>query len=192
MIFRFSQHGALGSKRTCVYCGTVYSDEVHYRDSARISPWTESTGTPSPNAVRRWVRQWREEGSATCKKPHGRPSSVRTSVNIARETLQAVKRSFLTRVRLCIDGGGGHLKDILHKKWNYVKKELSAIVNCDVLKLVSVTFSKKLFLFIISSLFLPHPVFNVSSFSHFLACTNTNNRDLNKQGILASSLCRAI
>jgi hypothetical protein len=30
---------------------------------------------PSPNAIRRWVRQWREKGSATCKKSHlvGRP-----------------------------------------------------------------------------------------------------------------------
>ena len=35
---------------------------------------------------------------------------------------------------------------------------LSTIVNCDVLKLASVTFSKMLFLFIISSLFLLHPV----------------------------------
>jgi len=39
---------------------------------------------PSPNAIRRWVRQWREEGSVTCKKPPGRPSSVRTPNNIAR------------------------------------------------------------------------------------------------------------
>jgi len=23
---------------------------------------------PSPNQIRRWVRQWREEGSVTCKK----------------------------------------------------------------------------------------------------------------------------
>ena len=38
------------------------------------------------------------------------------------------------------------------------KKKLSTIVNCDVLKLVSVTFSKMLLLFIISSLFLAHPV----------------------------------
>jgi len=53
---------------------------------------------PSPNAIRRWVRQWREEGSATCRKPPGRPSSVRTPDSIARETLQAVMRSFLTRV----------------------------------------------------------------------------------------------
>jgi len=30
--------------------------------------------------------------------------------------------SFLTRVHLCIEEGGGHLKDIVHKKWNYVKK----------------------------------------------------------------------
>jgi len=31
-------------------------------------------------------------------------------------------RSFLTRVHLCIEEGGGHLKDIVHKKWNCVKK----------------------------------------------------------------------
>ena len=34
--------------------------------------------TPSPNAICQWVRQWREEGSVTCKKSPGRPSSVRT------------------------------------------------------------------------------------------------------------------
>jgi len=32
------------------------------------------------------------------------------------ETLQAVMRSFLNRVHLCIEEGGGHLKDIVHKK----------------------------------------------------------------------------
>jgi len=47
---------------------------------------------PSLNAVRRWVRQWREEGSVTCKKPPGRPSSVRTPDNIARG-LVSVSRS---------------------------------------------------------------------------------------------------
>jgi len=39
------------------------------------------------------------------------------------------------------------------------KKKLSTIVNCDMLKLVSITFSKMLFLFIISSLFLLHPAY---------------------------------
>ena len=71
---------------------------------------------PSPNEIRRWVRQWREEGSVSCKKPPGRPSSVRTPDNIAQETLQAVMRSFLTHVHLCIEEGGGHVKDIAHKK----------------------------------------------------------------------------
>jgi len=33
-------------------------------------------------------------------------------------------RSFLTRVHLCIEGCGGHLKDIVHKKWNKVKKKV--------------------------------------------------------------------
>jgi len=36
------------------------------------------------------------------------------------ETLQAVMSRFLTRVHLCIEEGGGHLKDIVHKKWKYV------------------------------------------------------------------------
>jgi len=46
----------------------------------------------SPNAICRWVRQWREEGSVTRNKPPGRPSSVRTPDNIARE-LASVSRS---------------------------------------------------------------------------------------------------
>ena len=71
---------------------------------------------PSPNAIRRWARQLREEGSVTCIKPPGRPSSVRTPDNIVRETLQDFMRSFLTRVHLCIEEGGGHLKDTVHKK----------------------------------------------------------------------------
>ena len=33
-------------------------------------------------------------------------------------------RSFLTCVLLCTEEGGGHLKDIVHKKWNYVKKKV--------------------------------------------------------------------
>jgi transposase len=47
---------------------------------------------PSPNAIRQWVRQWREEGSVTCKKPPGRPSSVCAPDNIAR-VLVSVNRS---------------------------------------------------------------------------------------------------
>ena len=39
---------------------------------------------PSPNAIRQWERQWREEGSVMCKKPPGWLSSVRTPDNIAR------------------------------------------------------------------------------------------------------------
>ena len=70
---------------------------------------------PSPNAICWWVRQWREEGSVTCKKPPGRPSSVRTPDNIARETLQTIMRSFLTRVHLCSEEGGGHLTDLYTK-----------------------------------------------------------------------------
>jgi len=66
---------------------------------------------------------------------------------LSEETLQTVMSSFLTRAHLCTAEGGGHLKDIGHKKRNYVpkKKKLSTIINCDVLKLVSITFSKILF-----------------------------------------------
>jgi len=39
---------------------------------------------PSSNAIRRWIRQWREVGSVTCKKPPDRPPSVRTPKNIVR------------------------------------------------------------------------------------------------------------
>ena len=47
---------------------------------------------PSPNAIRRCVRQWREEGSVMCKRPPGRPSSVRAPYNIAR-VLASISRS---------------------------------------------------------------------------------------------------
>ena len=40
---------------------------------------------PSPNAIHRWVRQWREEGSVTCNKQPGRPSSVRTPDNFQKK-----------------------------------------------------------------------------------------------------------
>jgi len=33
-------------------------------------------------------------------------------------------RSFLTHLHVCIEEGGGHLKDSVHKKWNYVKKKV--------------------------------------------------------------------
>jgi hypothetical protein len=35
---------------------------------------------------------------------------------LAEDTLQAVIRSFLARVHLCIEESGGHLKDLVHKK----------------------------------------------------------------------------
>jgi len=35
---------------------------------------------------------------------------------VSEETLQTIMRSFLTHVHLCTEGGGGHLKDIVHKK----------------------------------------------------------------------------
>ena len=57
---------------------------------------------PSPNAIRRWVRQWREEGSVTCKMSRGRPSSVRTPGNFARmlaSVSRSARRSARTQLR---------------------------------------------------------------------------------------------
>ena len=100
---------------------------------------------------------------------HALKENIREEIpKFLEETLQAVMRSFLTRVHLCIEDGGGHLKDIVYKEWNYRKKKLMTIVNCDVLKLISITFSKTLFLFIISSLFLRHPVFMYFKFAAWI------------------------
>jgi len=37
-------------------------------------------------------------------------------VKLSGETLQAVMRTFESRVHLCIEEGGGHLKDVVYKK----------------------------------------------------------------------------
>ena len=48
---------------------------------------------------------------------HTLKENIREEIaKLSEETLQAVMRSFLTRVHLCIEEGGGHLKDIVHKK----------------------------------------------------------------------------
>ena len=53
---------------------------------------------------------------------HTLKENIREEIaELSGETLQAVMCSFLTRVHLCTEEGGGHLKDIVHKKWNYVK-----------------------------------------------------------------------
>jgi hypothetical protein len=53
---------------------------------------------------------------------HPKKTYGKKSPDFRKKHSQAVLRSFLTRVHLCIEEGGGHLKDIVHKKWNYVKK----------------------------------------------------------------------
>jgi len=48
---------------------------------------------------------------------HTLKENIREEITkISKETLQAIMCSFLTRVHLCIEEGGGHLKDIVHKK----------------------------------------------------------------------------
>ena len=43
---------------------------------------------------------------------------------LSEEIPQALMRTFVSRVHLCIEEGGDLLKDIVHKKWNYVKKKV--------------------------------------------------------------------
>jgi transposase len=78
------------TERVCAV--ELYSDGVNYRGSAWICREQHKQEARSSNAVRRWVRQWREEGSARCKKARCRPFSVRTPDNIAR-VLASVSRS---------------------------------------------------------------------------------------------------
>jgi len=48
---------------------------------------------------------------------HALKENVREEITkLSGETLQALMRTFVTRVHLCIKEGGGHLKDIVHKK----------------------------------------------------------------------------
>ena len=48
---------------------------------------------------------------------HTLKENIREEIaKLSEETLQAIICSFLTRVHLCIEEGGGHLKDIVHKK----------------------------------------------------------------------------
>jgi len=48
---------------------------------------------------------------------HALKENIREEIpKLLEETLQAVMRNFLTRVHLCIEEGGGHLKDIAYKK----------------------------------------------------------------------------
>jgi len=48
---------------------------------------------------------------------HTLKETIREEIaKISEETLQAVMRRFLTRVHLCIEEGGGHLKENVHKK----------------------------------------------------------------------------
>jgi hypothetical protein len=64
---------------------------------------------------------------------------------------------FITRVDLCIQEGGGHLKT-LYTKSETMQKQFNHNSKLCVLKLILITFSKILFVFIISPSFLPHPV----------------------------------
>jgi hypothetical protein len=48
---------------------------------------------------------------------HTLKENIREEIaKISAETLQAVTRSFLTRVHLCVEEGGDHLKDTVHNK----------------------------------------------------------------------------
>jgi hypothetical protein len=76
--------------------------------------------------------------------------------NFRRNTLRCRAQLHNSCARVC--EGGGHLKDILSKKRNSVKTIVGSVINYNVLKLLLITFSKMLFVFIIISLFLLDPV----------------------------------
>jgi len=75
----------------------------------------------SPNLTASDFFLW---GYLKCKKYNTRPTyllalkeNIREEIaKFSEETLQAVTRTFVTRVHLCIEEGGGHLKDIVHNK----------------------------------------------------------------------------
>jgi len=70
--------------RTCVCCELFIRTRSITETQRGFRRERNRQEAPSPNAIRRWIRQWREEGSVKCKKQPGRPSSVRTADNIAR------------------------------------------------------------------------------------------------------------
>ena len=87
-------------------CGTVNSEGVNYRDSVRISPYFFLWG---------YLKSKLYSNRPTDL--HALKENIREEIaKISYETLQAVMRSFVPRVHLCIEEGGGHLKDIVHKK----------------------------------------------------------------------------
>jgi len=47
---------------------------------------------------------------------HALKENIQEEIAKPEETLQAVMRTIVTHVHLCIEEGGGHLKDIVHKK----------------------------------------------------------------------------
>ena len=89
---------------------------------------------PSPNAIHRWVRQWCEDGSVTCKKPPGQLSSVCTPDNIA-GVLASVSHSLRRPARkhaqvLCMSDRS--LWHILHSDLSlhpYKLQEVNALSN---------------------------------------------------------------
>ena len=76
-------------------------------------------------------------------------------VNISEEKHRAVMRNSCAPVN---SGGWWPPRRHCTQKVKQCKTTLSALVNCNVLKLSLISFSKMLFVFIISSLFLPAPV----------------------------------
>jgi len=75
---------------------------------------------PCPNTIHRWVRQWSEEGSVTCKKPPGRPSSVCAPDNIA-QVLASISRSL--RRSACKHAQALRMSD--RNVWRILRSDLS-------------------------------------------------------------------
>jgi len=83
---RWGVRGCVCAVELFIWIGSITENQRGFRRERNQQE------VPSPNAIHRWIRQWCEEGSVTCKKPPGRPSSVRTPDNIGR-VLASVIRS---------------------------------------------------------------------------------------------------
>ena len=74
--------------------------------------------SPSKDAIHRWVRLWREEGSVKNKSPPGRPRSVRTEQNVARvrESVQRSPRRSAKKHAIALHMSDRSVRRILHEQ----------------------------------------------------------------------------
>jgi hypothetical protein len=75
---------------------------------------------PSSNEILRWVKQWRDEGSVSCRKPLYRPYSVPTPKNIAQvfASVGSSPRLSASRQLQAVEMCDANVRLILHSDFN--------------------------------------------------------------------------